>query len=414
MMKVSRLRIYPNKSQLKLINETLSCCRYIQNKYIEYNQRIYEEEKRFISGYDFSKIINKLKKNDDNFKWINNYSSKAIKDAIMNEEKAFKSFFKKGYGYPKFKSRKRLNHESFFFIKDNIRLTPNKRVIKLPILGKIRITDYKSIPNLEDITSGRIIREYDKYYVSFIYKTESRDVYHINMKVGIDVGIKNYGTIYWESHDCFLIPHFKDQDNYKKYKNEIIKLQMIMSNKANINYNRLLNQYIDKHNGELPDEKYKNIMKGESYNTSNIRRIRKKIRRCYYKLNNIRTDYINKLVYNIVAIAKTKIITIEDLSISNMLTNNKNHKLHSYISDSGFYSFREKLINKCHEYNTEIRLAKRYFKSSKTCYNCGHIKKDLSLNDRVYKCKKCGIEVDRDINAAINLCFMKKNDFINA
>ena len=94
MKKVCKIRIYPNKSQIKLINETLGCCRYIQNLYIDYNIRIYKEEERFISGYEFSKIINKLKKTNERYYWLSNYSSKAIKDAIKNGEKSFKKFFK--------------------------------------------------------------------------------------------------------------------------------------------------------------------------------------------------------------------------------------------------------------------------------------------------------------------------------
>lgn len=89
MIKVCKIRCYPNKSQIKLINETLSCCRYIQNLYIDYNKKIYEREKRFISGYEFSRIINKLKKKEPKYYWINNYSSKAIKDSIMNGGKFF-------------------------------------------------------------------------------------------------------------------------------------------------------------------------------------------------------------------------------------------------------------------------------------------------------------------------------------
>ena len=100
MIKTVKLRIYPNKSQIKIINNTLGCCRYIYNKYIEYNINSYKTSNKFISGYDFSKYINWLKKNNDDYNWIKKYSSKAIKDTIMNAEKSFKRFFKNKKGYP--------------------------------------------------------------------------------------------------------------------------------------------------------------------------------------------------------------------------------------------------------------------------------------------------------------------------
>ena len=92
MIKSVKLRIYPNKSQIKIINGTLGCCIYIYNKYIEYNIESYKTSNKFISGYDFSKVINWLKKNDINYNWIKKYSSKAIKNTIMNAEKSFKMF----------------------------------------------------------------------------------------------------------------------------------------------------------------------------------------------------------------------------------------------------------------------------------------------------------------------------------
>lgn len=408
MKKVHKLRIYPNQTQIHLINETLGCCRYIMNMYIAYNKEVYEKEGLFVSGYDFSKLINKLKKNEDKYSFICNYSSKAIKDAIMTEEKAFKSFFKRHKGYPHFKSRKRLNKESFFFIKDNIHYI-NKNIIKIPILGKVRITESNYLPSLESITSGRVIKEYNKYYVMFIYDTSYDYIFLTDNKLGIDVGIKYYVTI---SNDTssYHINHFKDLNRYKSYNNKITKLQEIISNKANINYNRLINRYYDKH-GEEPNEVTKNIMKGESYNSSNIRRLQFKARMLKNKQRNIRTDYINKLVYFLTAKTKPSVITIENLDISEMIKHNgtKDATLHKYINESSFYTFKVKLTNKCKYYGIRLREANKYFGSSKTCSCCGNKIKSLTLNDRIYHCNKCGLEIDRDINASINLLNLKDN-----
>ena len=204
------------------------------------------------------------------------------------------------------------------------------------------------------------------------------------------------------------INHFKDLPKVKSILNKITNLQKILSNKIEINYGKLLHTYLDKYK-EVPNNDIKNKMKGKSYNTSCIRKLRRKISKLYTKLTNIRKDFIYKLVYNIVAIAKPRIITMEDLDISDMLQQNTFKKLHKYISMSGFYMFRTHMINKCMEYNTELRLANKYFASSKICSCCGNKKDNLSLSDRAYHCDECVLEIDRDTNAAINLCKLKKN-----
>lgn len=405
MIKVCKIRIYPNSSQLSLIYGTLGCCRFIKNLYIEKNRDYYEETGKFLSAYDFSKWINMMKKRSEKYEWITKYSSKAIKDAIINEERAFKAFFKKKGGYPKFHQKRRTHKESFFFIKDNIRYTDNPRIIKLPILGKTRITEQTCLPPIETISSGRVVRNHNKFYAVLIYDTEYRPISRSNVNLGIDVGVKNYASISSSDGEHFTIKHFKEEDNYKRIKEKIIELQRVIAHKADINYWRLLHRYLDTHNGEDPCEKYKNIMNGESYNSSQIRRLQCKIRRLHESLSNIRKNFIRKLVNLIMARIKPNSITIENLSISEMIRHDgtQNATLHTYIQESGFYIFREYLINKCMEYGITLRIANKYFASSKTCSNCGAKKKSLNLSDRVYTCEECGMIIDRDMNASINL-----------
>lgn len=408
MKKVCKIRFYPNKSQIALINGTLGCCRYVSNQYIAHNEEMYVNDHPFVSGYDFSKHINTLKKNDPKYMWMNRYSSKAIKDAIMQTEKSFKKFFKKKAGFPRFKSRKRIRKESFLFIKDAIHFDIGcKNIIKIPILGKVRITERSYLPDEKTVSSGRVIKDGEKYYLMFIYDTECIHTYHSDISFGIDVGIKNYATIASSGGDMITVKHFKDWDRVKELEARKIRLQQILSHKVEVNYFRKLNTYMDKHQGEVPCEKYKNIMKGESYNTSGVRRLRRKINRIDEKLNNIRKDFICKLVDRIVAKAKPKCITIEDLSISNMLQKGT-HDLHRYISFSGFYYFRVKLTELCKRYHTELRIADKYFASSKNCSVCGYKLKNLKLSDRIFKCPECGLVIDRDENASINLLHTKK------
>ena len=410
MNKVCKIRCYPTQTQLQKINQIFGGCRYVMNLYIEYNNKSTE----FISGYDFAKIINKVKKKEDRFEWLNHISTKALKDSIMAQEKAYKNFFRKRknggtVSSPKFKSRKRLNKESFFFIKDSIHFdTGKKNVIKIPILKNIRITGRDSLPDKDTITSGRLIREYDKYYLIFIYESRPVNLHRNNIGLGIDVGVKTYATISTTDGDSLMFDHFKDFPRYKEIIKKIEDYQRVISKKAEMNYGRLLNQYLDKHPDKEISQTTKNIMKGESYNTSQIKKMRKKINRLYQKKSNIRKDFIDKLVYFIVVRTKPEYITIEDLSVKNMLENDSNHSLHKYIAESGFYYFRTHLTDKCHEFVTELRIALRYFASSKTCSRCGHKLKSLTLNDRVYQCPKCGLVIDRDLNASINLTYTDK------
>lgn len=409
MKRVCKIRFYPNQTQKVKINNILGCCRYVSNLYIEYNQERYTKTGEYITGYEFSRIITKLKKNEPRFMWLNEISTKAIKDSIMNTEKAFKKFFRKTAGYPKFKSRKRLKNESFFFIRDNISFeTYEKNIIRIPILGKIRITERKYLPSISQVSSGRVIKENNKYYVMFIYNINSASIKLNSFGIGCDIGIKIYLTMF-DGVNIVSFRHFKEYENYKYIQQKIARLQQLLSKKVEYNYGRLLNQYFDKHHSE-PNEKQKNIMKGESYCTSGVRKLRRKINKLYEKGRNIRKDYIDKLVYKLVARIKPSFITIEDLSISNMIEGEGQHNLHRYISESSFYYFRTHLFSKIEEFGNsiELRIANKYFASSKKCSNCGNKLKTLRLSDRVYRCPECGLEIDRDVNAAINLHDLSK------
>ena len=407
MHKVYKLRIYPNHTQTKLIDETLDCCRSVSNLYIEHEIRHYTETGKFLTGYDFVKNINRMKKTDE-YSWITKYNAHAINHAIFDKAEAFKSFFKRHNGFPKFKSKKKQTGGSLYFDKSSIHYTDNKYIIKLPILGKVRITQYNYLPDISTITSGRIIKEKDKYYVSFIVKEPSKHIDHNDYKLGIDVGIEKYASLYFSTGTNICINHFKDLPKVKSILNKIESLQKIISKKVEINYNRKLNAYFDEYH-EVPNDNKKKELKGKSYDTSCIKKLQKKVSRLYTKLTNIRKDFIYKLVYNIVVRTKPRVITMENLDISEMLQQDTSKTLHKYINMSGFYMFRNHMIHKCMEYNTELRLANKYFASSKTCSCCGNKKTNLSLSDRTYHCDECGLTIDRDLNAAINLCKLKKN-----
>ena len=149
--------------------------------------------------------------------------------------------------------------------------------------------------------------------------------------------------------------------------------------------------------------KLKNKNKKGEATRQNIQKQIVKVQKLHQRLANIRKDYLNKVVNEIVK-TKPSHITIEDLNVSCMM---KNKHLSKAISQQKFYEFRTKLKNKCDLFGIELRIVDRFYPSSKLCYNCGQIKKDLKLSDRVYKCD-CGYEEDRDYNASLNLRDAKK------
>ena len=137
---------------------------------------------------------------------------------------------------------------------------------------------------------------------------------------------------------------------------------------------------------------------------SNLDKQRLKVQRAYMRLTNKRHDYINKTVHEIVR-TQPEYITIEDLNISGMM---KNRHLSRAISECEFWYFRALLERKCREFGIQLRIAGRFYASSKTCSQCGHVKRDLKLSYRVYECSECGLVIDRDYNAAINLMNCEK------
>ena len=444
MYRITKIRIYPNSNQKNILNNNYNGIRFVRNKYIEYINK----NGKFIGYKKYSKILNQLKRINSDYTWLvdEHVSTKAISDALHNEEIRWCRYFRACNDYklgrlekepkrPWFISKKYQRKHSMFIIKDSIHYDGyGRRIISLPILGKVRISEPIShLPSINLVTSGYITLEGNKYYLCIRYKPDKINIIESNIGIGVDLGIRKYATIAYKDYDNKLIPvedidsfiptenkdDIKNEDIASKYKliqDKIIKLQQVISHKAEINYGKLLNQWLDNHpNMDLTD-KYKNIMKGESYNTSSIRKIQYKINRLKSKLVNIRKDFIYKLVNRLVVITKQsnnntitipKYITIEGLSIKDMTRNipytNNNHKLHKLIQDSGWYMFAQTLKHKCDLYDCELRVANQYYPSSKTCCRCGHIKEDLKLKDTTFICNKCGNEIDRDENAAINL-----------
>lgn len=371
-----KIEIKPTKEQIEKINRTIGTGRFLYNFYIAYNKEIYEKEKKFVAGFEFSKYINNvfIKENPDK-SWIKDVSSKANKQAIMDSEKAFKRFFKKLSKFPKFK-KKNCNNQSCYFPKNNkTDFKFYRHKIKIPTLNFVRLKEYGYIPKNANIKSGTITKVVDRYFLSLIIEVEDTlKLVNTNTEgLGIDLGIKDIAI-------CSNGKVFKNINKtmkIKKIKKKLKREQRKMSRSI----------------------EYSKSKKIKLQELKNFNKKKLKVQKVFYRLNCIRNDYNNKIV-NEVTKAKLKYITIEDLKISNMM---KNKHLSKAIQEQNFYTIRTKLINKCKERNIELRLVDTFYPSSKTCSCCGNVKKNLKLNDRIYKCDNCGIEIDRDYNASLNL-----------
>ncbi|MDK0874794.1 transposase [Clostridium perfringens] len=373
-----KIEINPTDDQKSKIHQTIGVSRFIYNFYIAHNKEIYEKEGKFVSGMDFSKWLNnEYIPNNQDKKWIKEVSSKATKQAIMNGDKAFKDFFKKAKGFPRFKKKKNQDVKAYFPKNNKTDWTLERHRVKIPTLGWVRLKEFGYIPKNSVVKSGTVSQKADRYYVSILVEETYIKISNPNNEgLGIDLGIKEFAI-------C---------SNGNKFKN-INKTSTVkkIEKKLKREQRKLSRKY------ESLKIRNKNIKEGRA-TRQNIQKQIVKVQRLHQRLANIRTDYINKTVFSIVK-QKPSYITIEDLAVSNMM---KNKHLSKAISSQKFFEFKTKLMSKCKQNNIELRIVDRFYPSSKTCSNCGKIKKDLKLSDRIYKCD-CGFTIDRDLNASINL-----------
>ena len=376
MYKALKIELKLTVAQKIKVCQTIGTERFIYNEYIKYNQEQYKLGNKFVSANDFSKYINNVYlPNNPDKKWIKDISSKSVKQAMIYGEQAFKRFFKGLTAFPVFKKKGR-NELGAYFVKNNKKdFEFYRHKIKIPTLKFVKVKEYGYIPKNANIKSGTITKIADRYFLSLIIEVD--DIVKTKNKnikgLGIDLGIKDTAIC----SDGRVFKNINKTIKIKKLKKKLKREQRKIS--RSIEYS-----------------KSKKIKLRE---LKNFNKKKLKVQKIFYRLNCIRDDYNNKIV-NEITRAKLKYITIEDLKVSNMI---KNKHLSKAIQEQNFYSIRTKLINKCKERNIELRLVDTFYPSSKICSCCCGVKKDLKLNDRIYKCYNCGIEIDRDYNASINL-----------
>ena len=392
MKRAYKIEINPTDEQKSKIHQTIGVSRFIYNFYIAHNKEIYHREGKFVSGMDFSKWLNnEYIPNNQDKKWIKEVSSKATKQAIMNGDKAFKDFFKGTKGFPKFKKRKNQDVKAYFPKNNKTDWTIERHIVKIPTLGWVRLKEFGYIPVNSIVKSGTVSQKADRYYVSILVK--ERDIIISNSNIGIKISNTNNEGVGID----LGIKYFAICSNGNKFKN-INKTSTVKK------VEKTLKREQRKLSRKYESLKIRNKKeKGGNVTRQNIQKQIVKVQRLHQRLTNIRTDYINKTVSSIIK-QKPSYITIEDLAVSNLM---KNKHLSKAIASQKFFEFKTKLMSKCKQNDVELRIVDRFYPSSKTCSQCGKVKKDLKLSDRIYRCD-CGLIIDRDLNASINLKNAKK------
>lgn len=367
MMKAYKVELKLTKEQKQKVKQDIGNVRKVYNLYLNYvfgDKENKPEKLNFISGFDFSKKLNHEIINDHEYLRLT--SSKAIKQSIMNCDKAFKSWKKNKYkaGKPKFKSR--TSKVGVYLPKNSPKgIVVERHKIKVPTYGWLRLKEFGYIPLRGEYKSVTLTRTVDdRYFCSVLVNVEMKDVVHREHSsgIGIDLGIKMFVTT--SDNQCF--ENINKTVNIKRIKKHL-KF-----------YNRKLSK--------------------KKYGSNNYYKLLKKKNALDKRLSNKRKEYY-KSVANILVKAKPEFIALENLSVKDML---KNKGLADKISEMNFYNFRLYLEQKAKENNIAIRYVDRYFPSSKTCSCCGSVKDKIKLSERVFKCD-CGFEIDRDLNAAINI-----------
>ena len=375
LLKSFKTEINPTEEQKARIRRTIGTCRYVYNFYLGHNKALHDNGEKFMTGKSFSLWLNNeyIPDNPDKT-WIREVYSKAVKKSIEDGCTAFTRFFKHQSDFPKFK-KKGKSDVKMYFVRNNPKDCQCERHrLKIPTLGWIRIKEKGYIPTTKDgymIRSGTVSVKAGRFYVSVLVEIPDVNINNnLNEGIGIDLGLKDFAII----SNGKTYRNINKSAGLKKLEKQLIREQRSLS------------------------RKYESLKKGESTQRANIQKQKLKVQKLHHKMDNIRTDYINKTIAEIVK-TKPSYITIEDLNVKGMM---KNRCLSKAVASQKFYEFRTKLKAKCDENGIELRVADRFYPSSKTCHHCGSVRKNLKLSDRIYRCE-CGYVADRDLNAALNL-----------
>ena len=367
MLKAIKIRLYPNVSQENILNSLLGSYRFVFNQCLAYKKLRYETDKSNTSLSDLGHYFHQDLR--DGHEWLKEHNTKVLKQSIINLEQAYKNFFKQGCGFPKFKSRHdeqkvRFPQEavsSKTFDEDNTRLNLTKTIngLKFECSDRDKGYLYKNKAGIKSVTIVKT--KSGKFFASILIEGELLRQINapVRTSVGIDLGIKSLLTLS-DGHNI---------DNPR----------WITSNEKKLK--KLHKQLSKKQKG-----------------SNNRAKAKLKLAKAHEKIKNQKSDYLHNITTRIVS--ENQVIVLEDLNVSGMM---KSHKLAKAIQELGLYELRRQLEYKSEWYGRTLVFVNRFYPSSKKCSCCGNIKQDLTLKDREYICDACGLIIDRDMNASLNI-----------
>ena len=387
MIKSIKVRLNPNNKQLTKLFQYAGSARFAYNWAISREEENHKQGNKFLSDMDLRKEFTQLKKLQE-YKWLNEISNNVTKQAIKDACSAYKNFFKGQSKFPKFKSRK---HSIPSFYQDNVKIQFTDTHVKVEAfsmskkqnkqkLNWIKLYEKRKIPTDCKYLNPRFTYDGLYWYVSVSIEVDDNidnTILLSNEGIGIDLGIKNLAVC----SDGNTYKNINKNQKVKKLEKKKRRLQRSVSRKYN-----------------------KNKKGGNYCKTSNIIKREKELLKTSKRLTNIRHNYLHQTTSEIIK-RKPSFICIEDLNVSGMM---KNKHLSKAVQKQGFYKFRKQIEYKAYWNNIPVIIADRFFPSSKMCSYCGHIKKDLKLSDRIYKCE-CGNIINRDFQASLNLKIYGEN-----
>jgi putative transposase len=296
------------------------------------------------------------------FPWLRDVTAQCLQRALRNLDSAFKGFFRrvkagKTPGYPKFK--KRGIRDSFQFAQ-NVKITPTH--VRLPKIGAVRLKQHGYIPTDLPCRTVTVSERAGRWFVTVLIEVpEPQRVVPTGEVLGIDLGIKTLATL----SDGTVYQNPKHLEHTQR---KLTHLQRQLARQQKGSHRRA--------------------------------KTKAKIATVHARISNQRSDVLHKMTTGIVKTKRPPVVVIEDLNVSGMT---KNHCLARYVSSASFAEIRRQFTYKCGWYGVQLVLADRFYPSSKTCSQCGWVKPDLTLGNRVFRCEKCGLILDRDLNASLNL-----------
>ncbi len=381
MIRAFKVMLAPNKRQRTRLFQFAGAARFACNWTLNKERAAYNSGEKFIGDNDLRREFTLLR-NSDEYSWLRTISNNVTKQAIKDCVDAFLKFFKRQRGHPKFKSKKRGDF-SFYQDTNKIRITSThvkiesfarRRRKNRQNLNCIRLAEHDRIPVGAKYKQPRISFDGLNWWLSVAIEFEPENHSEPDGEaVGIDLGIKNLAVC----SDGTIYPNINRTSTVRKLKKKQRRLQRSISRKYEMNKK-----------------------KGERHRkTSNIIKSERKLLRLHHRLANIRQNYRHQITNSIIR-RKPRLIVLEDLNVRGMMSN---RHLSKAVQEQGFYEFRRQIEYKAAWAGVRVVIADRFYLSSKTCIVCGHVKKDFRLSERMYRCEKCGNEIDRDLQAALNL-----------